>query len=519
MEVMVRNLPVQMNEKQLNKFFRPIFNNLGVKTYSCQKTTGNRWAMITILDTGKARLFLQIHGQTQQGREGFATVQQKLYHLGQPVNCIPSNKAPDPYHLRCLKKEESDRYAAAQSEKPLIVPARLEGPSQPQTPRAFDTTSISCGQWTYVGDDLAFVTYLQESRKGRLIFGSRGLFVKLTSYNATAPVQQIEISYNSVQSFTVGPKSKPSITFSLAEAPKFFEKLPRDDLLVALKKLTLKRQSQALTRKRITAISRAHEVIVASCLCYRFLLSRSSDIEAIYDLKSFAEIPKPISWETSAIMGLSFAAQMTTLNTALTGTKSANMPFELKFQMQKLAQNGFLSPSKVVDLLAVVSRHLSLKDSATVTESVKGLCGQIPFAGPDSEAADFSLDTLRGWLEENQKSITRGYTYSRELSEQYDHIAAIHKATVTPAGIYLYGPDPEVKNRVLRKYSAFQNYFLSVSFLDEDGEQIRFERQTSRVEIFHGRFKKVLEGVINIAGRGYEVCLLNHSYPGSKNSH
>ena len=55
------------------------------------------------------------------------------------------------------------------------------------------------------------------------------------------------------------------------------------------------------------------------------------------------------------------------------------------------------------------------------------------------------------------------------------------------------------------RYSKNSNYFLQVSFLDENGESIWHDRVVSNEEIYLLRFKKVLEGVINVAGRGYEV--------------
>ena len=91
---------------------------------------------------------------------------------------------------------------------------------------------------------------------------------------------------------------------------------------------------------------------------------------------------------------------------------------------------------------------------------------------------------------------------------QPEHIEQILKAVVTPTGIHLYGPEPEIKNRVLRKYSSHIDYFLQVSFLDENWERIWYDRVTSNEEIYHARFKGVMQGVINIAGRGYEVGII-----------
>lgn len=511
-----------MTEKQTKKFFKDVLEQLGIKTYHCQKLKGRGCATITVLDVGKARQFLKIHGQTKPGPEGYKSTPVKLQHMGRPIYCSQSNKPPDEFELRCLKKEESDRYAASQSRKPKIVQGKTHEPSKPsQSRRAFDISSLKCGQWSYVGSDLAFVSHSCEPGHGRMIFGDRNLLIKLGPQTPYSPSNQVDISYSSIESFTVGPPSNPSVTFSLKEAPRFFANLTSqageansNTLNSALRNLGLnpsnqtsasRQTSETFTRKRITALSTSHEMVAPSCLCYRVMLSSSGDVEGLLALRRFPEIPDSISWSTSAITDVPFPAQMTALNSALTGKEYSHLPFEIKFQMLKLARNGYTAPLKVLQLLAVVADHLKTRDSATVVHSVKNLADDMPFAGPNTEASQLSIPAMSEYLVQNQESIVRGESYLASLAEEYDHITSVHKATVTPAGTYLSGPEQEVKNRVLRKYSAYPNHFLSVSFLDEDGEPVRLDRKTSGEEIYHARFKKALEGVINIAGRGYEV--------------
>ena len=507
MEIIVRNLHDQVTENQLNKYFRNVLGNLGIKTYYCQKLKARGMATITILDVVKARQFLQIHGQSEPGPRGSASVQAKLHHMGRQINCsLSKNNPPDEFLLRTLRKEQSDRYAANQSKKPNIVPGKVDENRRPgSNRRAFDISSLKCGQWDYVGADLTFVTYAQGRKKGRMIFGPRSLFIKLWPLAHNLPLQQVEIPYRTVQSMTLGPNTNPSITFALSEAPKLFENLDTDILEVALRRLDISKASQGFKRKRITALDEEHETVVSSCLCYRIILSNVVDIAGIRALRHSPEIPDSIPWNTSEFMKISFAGQMTALKSSLTGSRYRNLPFELKFQMQKLAQNGYLSPAKVVELLAVVACHAKERDVKVVTQSIRTLQGRIPYAGPATEASEVSLDTLTQILVENQESILRGETYVPDLAGQYDHIASVHKATVTPTGVYLYGPEPEVKNRVLRKYSGFLNHFLSVSFFDEDGEPLRLDRQTSGKDIYHERFKKELQGMVNIAGRAFTV--------------
>lgn len=512
MEVIARNLHEQSTEGQIKGFFKGVLEKLEIYTFHCYKPKG-RFAILTIADDHKALKFLHSHGQTIPGAEGFRTVKKKLYHQRKPVNCFKNEKQPDPFLLKSLRQEEHERYAAAQSMKPKIVPAA------PQTPhrsgRIFGILELCCGQWDYVDDDLAFVPYFGDRRNGRMLFGSRSVFIKLGD-------QQIEILYRTIHSFTVGSASNPSLIFQLSEAPKIFKEIdpeavmPIDqdqNLAKLFQKFRIEKPKSTILRSRISALSDTHRIVVGSCLSYRFLLSKPSDASYIKGLKRFSEIPDCISWNATVVVLPPFATQLTSLNNALTGIAYNGFSFDLKFQLQKLAQNGYLSPSKVVDLLPIVQDHLEVnnKDPKIIIGSIRQLFTQLPYPGPNVEAWELSLSTISDMLIQNYDTIIRGEIYSENLVQEYEHLTFVHKATVTPAGMYLYGPEQEVKNRVLRKYAAYPNHFLSVSFLDEDGESLRLDRVTSGEEIYDGRYKKVLEGIINIAGRGYEV-----SFPKSK---
>ena len=513
MEVIVRNLHDQATEKEVDNFFKTVLEKINIKTYYCQKLKGRGCATLTIHDSVKALHFLSLHGQVVPGRDGFATVKTKLYHMGRQIFCLKSNKDPDQFLLLSLKKEESDRYLASQSKKPKIVPARIEasGDSSPNQ-RAWDINDIKCGQWTYTGPDLAFMTHYQRREKGRVIFGQRTLRVNLWLRTTTSPSHQVDIPYNSIQSFTTGPKTNPTITLSLIEAPRFYAKIESQGTDIVSSNLQSLFQSMAIDsspqrykRMRISAIDASHESVVGGCLCYRFLLSNAKDLAAVRALKRFPMIPDSISWDTLDLREVPFAARMDNLKAKLTAKKFDKVPFELKFQLLKLAQNGYLTPSTVEELLPVVSSHLETTNATVVLQSVRNLFGQIPFAGPETESSELSIDVLTELLVQSQSSVMRAECYSTGLADRYDQYTSIHKATVTPAGIYLYGPEPEVKNRVLRKYSNFSNHFLSVSFLDENGERLWLDRQTSGEEIYHKRYKKVLHSGISVAGRQYEV--------------
>ena len=498
----MRNLPEQMTEKQVNNYFHDKLASININTYHCQKIS-KKCATLTFVDNKKGHHFLQLHGQTIPGAKGFSTVKQKLFAHDKPVNCSLSNKGPEEYLLRALKKEESDKHTA-KLRMPNIVPPKVEQRNVGEL-RAFDISFFECGQWAYASANLAFSSHWSWSGRGRLIFSSHCVMVKLFFTQPNIAPKQIEIPYTSIQSLTAGTKGQ-SLTFSLAEGPKIYEEIvpSLDDLLRAVV-LADRNKGHTFKRNRISAIDAAHEKVVGGCLCYRAIFANTSDFSLVRGLKRYTEIPGIIFWETQRVTKAPFTLQMSVLNNGLTSGTYSSMHFAVKFQIQRLAQNGYLRPSKCVDLLSVVQSCLLDSDGLTVAGALRHMAEKLPYAGPDAEASDFSLHTLSGLLRSSIKSIQQGDPYASELAKQYDHIMLVHKATVTPTRIILSGPEPEVKNRVLRKFSAFPDNFLSVSFLDENGEQLRFDRQTSSTDIYYQRFKRVLEGIINIAGQGFEV--------------
>jgi hypothetical protein len=81
---------------------------------------------------------------------------------------------------------------------------------------------------------------------------------------------------------------------------------------------------------------------------------------------------------------------------------------------------------------------------------------------------------------------------------------------VTPCGIYLYGPDAECINRILRKYFQHHDCFLRVQFCDEDGMPVKFDRDISNKPVYE-RFRNVLNTGILIAGVRFSFLGFSHS--------
>lgn len=499
MEVFVRNLPEQSTEKQVRNIFRPRLALLDINVFHCYKPTGKPFAKITIHDPLKASKFLDLHGQTRSGGKGFDSVKQKIFHMRKPVNCMQSRSPPDEFVLKSLDREEQGRNASHHHPtQSLQATARSQ--------RKYDFSQLQCGSLDYDADDLGFVAHYQLTLAGSLTIGQHFVRVDLTTSDPMLPRKQLQLPYHSVNSLIVGKSTNPYMTFTLSEAPRMFEQIPElTDVIRSLGMVGLSVPAKPTDpkRRRITALDSSHQAVVSNSLSYRFRL-RPKDAQTVLASKDLPGNLEAVPWVVSAIVQDRMQLQMSRINTAL-GTHDELFSFETKFQLQALAQNGYLPPYKVLELMEIIKAEFHTVDHQTLAAAVRRLRLQIPFPGVGTESSGLSLDTLQLRLVENYSAIQQETAYSRNVTEQYEQLAMIHKATVTPAGTYLEGPEPEIKNRVLRKYSRFINYFLQVTFADEDGEPMRYDRTSSLAEIFHGRFKKVLESSITIAGRPYEV--------------
>ncbi|KAJ4291658.1 hypothetical protein N0V90_009553 [Kalmusia sp. IMI 367209] len=89
-------------------------------------------------------------------------------------------------------------------------------------------------------------------------------------------------------------------------------------------------------------------------------------------------------------------------------------------------------------------------------------------------------------------------------------MAMVHKINVTPTGVTFNGPDPEAKNRILRRFPNHTEYFMRVQFCDEDGTDLRFNSRLSNEEIYR-RFKKIMTEGIAVGGRVYGFLGFSHS--------
>jgi RNA dependent RNA polymerase len=507
MDIFVRNIPDQLNDKNLEKFFRNQFRPFGIDIFSCRKLKSRGCASLTVLDAEKAQQFLSIYGGSSQKDEK-QTKKQALKYMNRDLICAPSRHKSDEMLLRTLRKEAKDKGNQSRNKTSATDSAE-------QVERKFDYVTLKCGLWHYQASNLVFISQFNDPRRGSIIFGKKNLALVAHSDGIPPGSYRLDVPYSSVQSITTGSFEDPSVTLTLLQAPRVYQESTSDQTSLHYLFGAMGLQMRPLAkpkRRRATSLGGVHESVISTCFVYRIRLADHVKIRPIgLLLQKGWEMPPSIPWPTPVFAPRSsYATEMDRLSAALQ-IQCSLLGFGLQFQVQRLAQNGYLAPAQVIDLLPHILQ-IGLRSGGFVgAEAVRKLSRQLPYAGPEVDGEVFAIEHLKKLLSENEKASMRELSISSSIAQQNPHIGLVHKAIVTPAGIYLEGPEPETKNRVLRQYSEHADHFIRVTFCDEDWERMNFARFVSLEDIFHSRFKTILDGVIPIASRRFAFLGFSHS--------
>lgn len=529
MEVQVRNVPRQATWKVLDNFMKPYLQGLSIKNVHWTKHKDRTNAILTFLHARDGERFLLQHGQVRYKDNKTTRIRQLLKFLGQPVYFEKSNNAPDDVILRGLAKEDKDRQVVVRGPDGH---ARTAKNTIKFEPVIFITTNVSCGTWTYIQGELVFVPQAIWEVRGVARFGQRSMMLNLESG------KRIDFRYNSVHE-VVAQESPGSLIISMTEPPRFFEKIdaPLEDLMQQLR-LPGRNQQQnnrrnGPDRHRLPCLDANHEPIAGHCLAYRmvmpYLVTGGNYSDRFRELARVSHLP-PLSnryvrvrypTETYSVGFRRLQTEFSSLGLGL--------PFTVAFQVQRLAQNNYLPPKTVLSLIDEIGDICDRSGENVCASAIRKMFSQIDYPSLEVDASNFEADSLVEMLRDNENLSLREQTLQAVVFDddseyeqppgmpkvttgtKSDNVVLIHRARVTPSGLWLNGPELETNNRVLRKFPNYHDYFLRVVFCDEDSTPVRQNFKVSHDRIFYGRFKTVLEDGISIAGRHYDFLGFSHS--------
>lgn len=274
-------------------------------------------------------------------------------------------------------------------------------------------------------------------------------------------------------------------------------------------------RTTAIEKTRVLGLNDAHQKIAGACRVYQIRLSGANVLPKVRSLlQSTAKMPAQMSFASPLRFPTeTFERSRVRLETMLTDTAhyGKSLQFPVRFQMHRMACNGYLSPLKVISLLPAVQAMVLEKGSDVVAHALRNLARSLPLPGPDTcqvyKSSSLESELLR-FADEYDSGVSDN---PYELVKRHSHVMLVHRALITPTGLYLEGPEPEPANRVLRRFQGYTDHFIRVVLCDEDGGPVRYDPRASQRVVYDDRFRDLLKLPLFIAGKAYDFFGFSNS--------
>lgn len=507
----MRGIPKDLSDDTLRHELAECMSKLRIADWCCDKARKKSHGWVVFLSPDDGARFLAKHGKV------VAPTQPRAATITVPV---PANRRPGPEIAR-LYILQSAVYVEKSSKDPdhLILSHLLlekdKRESKPAKAAAANANvacrvgAIACGKMVFsetAVKDLVFARQTECTTAGQAEFKRKSCIVTTVTGN------QMHISYLTIED-CVFDFADASFTMVLSQTPRFY----------ARNTLEVDPRTQW---SRMPVLSGWPELskFVSHCLVYRFQ-TMGEDFERLFaavKAKSFISVtrhampmdmsPRPHTHEYLSCM------QDFYRKIGYMGNSSKLLSFGVLFQVQKMVWNNYLHPKPATTILEIMERitmeaEMEGRPCPFSTESLKQLFNHIPYPTPGVKPAELDPFELLSYVVDTEEEMRTtnasrdGRRFGEPLTKQQSWVL---KAMVTPTRIILSGPDPESKNRVLRMFADRTDYFLRVTFTDEDGMDLGFNPRVSN-DYVYDHYRSVLKQGIEIAGRRFAFLGFSHS--------
>ncbi|CAN9119100.1 unnamed protein product [Alternaria alternata] len=508
MDIYIPEVPKNANNVQLKIFLKDLLLKLEVLAFDIQKYGGHNgkphFAILTIPSTAKGNKFLQLYGS-----RGRRVALQSLEFQGQRLVFQLSNRPgqPDPLKVKSLQEREEAERSKLGSQASTL---KLERPSGRST-LSFRTLMTGVWDCDRLGK-LVFDQKFKDKRNGFITFGKSALVIYLQAgisetFNWHC---RIDIPYAIIEHTIPSADNgrHETITFTLKSPPKFYEIQLLQ--MIYTSKMNMRPQKKVLRLQRLCKLSKANDKNSALCMVYKIAFPNDQTARFAWNFVKDFSVPDIHCWKTMvpAYRTGSIEAEYVFVENKLREA----FEFRVRYQLLALVLEGTITPLKMFELIPAVKNIARQHGEDLTASAVRRLGNQIPTPAPGVEAAEFDIKTLTHVLNESIKKSKSHEVTSRDLRVEHSkqHLVSTYKATVTPTGILLRGPDWGTSNRILRKYATHSEYFMRVFFADEDGLSVFHDPRASQETVYE-RFKGVLQDGIPVAGRTFHFLGFSHA--------
>ena len=302
-----------------------------------------------------------------------------------------------------------------------------------------------------------FTSEYSAYRPGKVLIGHRSIVVVLHSiYQREKWQHRIDFEWDCIDTIYTQSGRLPSLIITTKYAPRMYRNIEQDESNTPF---GMRPNKFARKKSRIPCLDTAHSAIIGSCFSWEFVFEPQQSIRAIQNLVE--HIPDgPTSMRISLRSMRSLVPFPTALQELSTQISLLQLPFCVNFQAMKIALSGHVPPKLISILLITMSK--ALKDGKSeehCAEALRRFDRDLPWPGPHTPSKEYSFSAmstlLRSLLDE---SLLDNSAY--RAVKRSDTLAMIHRMTITPTGLYLEGPDPEVSATAMRAESHVLTGFI-----------------------------------------------------------
>lgn len=261
-------------------------------------------------------------------------------------------------------------------------------------------------------------------------------------------------------------------------------------------------------RERIGALDEYHRRIGPYAFQIRLTLYQGNDLDEFVRSCSIAGLRRPIE-ATITSEKHEFFSQEKLVQVQRSFHSFRDLPWTTTFQIECLLHNGFLTTTQYLNGL-----RPSLIELAQSHPDIMGIILRDYTQKLSSETREFdSPKDVTKSFESFWKSRVdlRPIGLGAHVQHEGEGLMACHHVTFTPTRMLLEGPYVTQSNRILRRYSKYNDYFLRVDFRDEDHLQYRWDREVDGSTFVRDRVGKTLKNGFELAGRHFEFLAYSSS--------
>lgn len=506
MEVSLSNLPLELNDRGLERQLLPHLSKLGIKTWMCTKVRKKQFGQLVFRHWSEGERFLAMHGVQPRpghlpGTSGGVSLNTKLSSeiprlklMNKAVFCRRKDGVVDEWLLKTLILQE---------EKKETPDNRREATNGSIT---FRFTELSCGHFDIHDNSLAFIPAAKWGDVGTAKIIHRHLTIEMPN------LIKLLIPLHTILEVVACGRTY-SLTMTLSDNPVMSRKAGLSSLMVALG-LQGRQQTNIPQWERVVSIDEDHRKAAQTSLVFRIQILAEDYAQNFGKLlrRDILTITKLDRLQVVYFDAEHKQAYDNFRTDLLSFDKDNSLSFGVRFQLHKLVDNCYISARRA-RVLAHSLRDLQKKMPgkwSILPTAIRKWMSNTPYLSPHVDFSIFDIaNMLTKLLEIDTTMRMENYQNIGKINGS-ENQALVHQLIVTPTRVTLEGPEWENNNRILRKYPDHHDYFMRVRFVDENGESVFFDRRMTQDSVY-AKYKHVLEHGIMIGGRLFSFLGFSHS--------